>query len=110
MVCINNDKNKFRRRVQNAIWFVVGVCKIHVWRFICLEPGHQEKFEAWLSEINSSDGICLLTAFAHMAQPKRTDADPDFVRTVVLEIYKVISVAFKSASVVISQHAGFQSC
>lgn len=53
------------------------------------EPGHQEKFEAWLSEINSSDGICLLTAFAHMAQPKRTDADPEFVRTIVLEIYKV---------------------
>ncbi|KAK3538822.1 hypothetical protein QTP86_015946 [Hemibagrus guttatus] len=59
------------------------------------EPGHQERFEAWLSEINSSDGICLLTAFAHMAQPRRTDADPEFVRTIVLEIYKVsyVSVA-----------------
>ncbi|KAI5613067.1 ectopic P granules protein 5-like isoform X2, partial [Silurus asotus] len=59
------------------------------------EQIHQEKFEAWLSEINSSDGICLLTAFAHMAQPKRTDADPEFVRTIVLEIYKVsyVSVA-----------------
>ncbi|KAK2845489.1 hypothetical protein Q7C36_010343 [Tachysurus vachellii] len=59
------------------------------------EPDHQEKFEAWLSEINSSDGICLLTAFAHMAQPRRTDADPEFVRTIVLEIYKVsyVSVA-----------------
>ncbi|KAG9355088.1 hypothetical protein JZ751_001801 [Albula glossodonta] len=56
---------------------------------------HQEKFERWLSEINSSDGICLLTTFAHMAQPKRTDADPEFVRTIVLEIYEVsyVSVA-----------------
>ncbi|KAG7481387.1 hypothetical protein MATL_G00066210 [Megalops atlanticus] len=59
------------------------------------EPEHQEKFERWLSEINSSDGICLLTTFAHMAQPKRTDADPQFVRTIVLEIYEVsyVSVA-----------------
>ncbi|XP_064152807.1 ectopic P granules protein 5 homolog [Anguilla rostrata] len=59
------------------------------------EPEHQEKFEHWLSEINSSDGICLLTAFAHMAQPKRTDADPEFVRTIVLQIYEVsyVSVA-----------------
>ncbi|KAL7839536.1 hypothetical protein SRHO_G00261940 [Serrasalmus rhombeus] len=53
------------------------------------EPSHQERFKDWLSEINSSDGICLLTTFAHMAQPKRTDADPEFVRTIVLEIYEV---------------------
>ncbi|XP_076853684.1 ectopic P granules protein 5 homolog [Brachyhypopomus gauderio] len=59
------------------------------------EPSHQERFEAWLVEINSSDGICLLTTFAHMAQPKRTDADPDFVTTIVLQIYEVsyVSVA-----------------
>ncbi|XP_066509785.1 ectopic P granules protein 5 homolog isoform X2 [Hoplias malabaricus] len=53
------------------------------------EAAHREKFKDWLAEINSSDGICLLTTFAHMAQPKRTDADPEFVRTVVLEIYEV---------------------
>ncbi|XP_063051175.1 ectopic P granules protein 5 homolog isoform X2 [Engraulis encrasicolus] len=57
------------------------------------EPSHQEKFGVWLAEINSSDGICLLTAFAHMAQPKRTDADPDFVKTIVLEIYEVAYVS-----------------
>ncbi|KAJ8285154.1 hypothetical protein GJAV_G00022880 [Gymnothorax javanicus] len=59
------------------------------------DPEQQEKFERWLCEINSSDGICLLTAFAHMAQPKRTDADPEFVRTIVLQIYEVsyVSVA-----------------
>ncbi|KAG5280995.1 hypothetical protein AALO_G00066300 [Alosa alosa] len=57
------------------------------------EPSHQEKFERWLSEINSSDGICLLTTFAHMAQPKRTDADPEFVKTIVLEIYEVAYVS-----------------
>ncbi|MBN3301121.1 EPG5 protein, partial [Amia calva] len=49
----------------------------------------QEKFESWLAEINGSDGICLLTTFAHMAQPKRTDVDAEFVRTVVLQIYEV---------------------
>ncbi|XP_059406308.1 ectopic P granules protein 5 homolog [Carassius carassius] len=53
------------------------------------EPSHQEKFQCWLSEINSSDGICLLTAFAHMAQPRRTDVDPEFVKNIVLEIYEV---------------------
>lgn len=53
------------------------------------EASHQERFERWLSEINSSDGICLLTTFAHMAQPKRTDADSEFVKTIVLEIYEV---------------------
>nr|XP_015220090.1 PREDICTED: ectopic P granules protein 5 homolog [Lepisosteus oculatus] len=59
------------------------------------DPEQQEKFESWLSEINSSDGICLLTTFAHMAQPKRTDADPEFVQTIVLQIYEVsyVSVA-----------------
>lgn len=57
--------------------------------FVQSEPEQQEKFERWLSEINSSDGLCLLTAFAHMAQPKRTDADPEFVRTIVLQIYEV---------------------
>lgn len=63
-------------------------------RLLCVylhpEPSHQEKFQHWLSEINSSDGICLLTTFAHMAQPRRTDVDPEFVRNIVLEIYEVI--------------------
>ncbi|XP_030626189.1 ectopic P granules protein 5 homolog [Chanos chanos] len=57
------------------------------------EPSHQEKFEHWLAEMNSSDGICLLTAFAHMAQPRRPDADPEFVTTVVLHIYQVAYVS-----------------
>lgn len=57
--------------------------------FVIADPEHQGKFERWLVEINSSDGICLLTTFAHMAQPKRADGDPEFVKTVVLEIYEV---------------------
>ncbi|KAK1176492.1 hypothetical protein AOXY_G1382 [Acipenser oxyrinchus oxyrinchus] len=57
------------------------------------DPEHQGKFERWLVEINSSDGICLLTTFAHMAQPKRADGDPEFVRTIVLEIYEVSYVS-----------------
>ncbi|MGH0172201.1 UNVERIFIED_CONTAM: hypothetical protein FKN15_063006 [Acipenser sinensis] len=57
------------------------------------DPEHQGKFERWLVEINSSDGICLLTTFAHMAQPKRADGDPEFVKTVVLEIYEVSYVS-----------------
>ncbi|XP_007238025.3 ectopic P granules protein 5 homolog isoform X3 [Astyanax mexicanus] len=63
------------------------------------EPSHQEKFKDWLSEINSSDGICLLTTFAHMAQPKRTDADPEFVRTIVLEIYEVSYVCVSTREI-----------
>lgn len=57
------------------------------------DPSHQEKFEHWLAEINSSDGICLLTTFAHMAQPRRSDVDPEFVQTIVLEIYEIAYVS-----------------
>ncbi|XP_065123099.2 ectopic P granules protein 5 homolog isoform X1 [Paramisgurnus dabryanus] len=57
------------------------------------DSSHKERFENWLSEINSSDGICLLTTFAHMAQPRRTDVDPEFVRTIVLEIYEISYVS-----------------
>uniref|UniRef100_A0A4W4HAL5 Ectopic P granules protein 5 homolog n=1 Tax=Electrophorus electricus TaxID=8005 RepID=A0A4W4HAL5_ELEEL len=64
-----------------------------------LQPSHQEKFEAWLAEINSSDGICLLTTFAHMAQPKRTDADPEFVTTIILQIYEVSYVCVSTREI-----------
>ncbi|XP_018596418.2 ectopic P granules protein 5 homolog isoform X3 [Scleropages formosus] len=50
---------------------------------------HREKFVCCLSEMNSSDAICLLTTFAHMAQPKRHDEDAEFVCAVVLQIYEV---------------------
>ncbi|XP_026067016.1 ectopic P granules protein 5 homolog isoform X2 [Carassius auratus] len=63
------------------------------------EPSHQEKFQCWLSEINSSDGICLLTAFAHMAQPRRTDVDPEFVKNIVLEIYEVSYVSITTREI-----------
>uniref|UniRef100_A0A9J8ALV3 Ectopic P-granules autophagy protein 5 homolog (C. elegans) n=1 Tax=Cyprinus carpio carpio TaxID=630221 RepID=A0A9J8ALV3_CYPCA len=63
------------------------------------EPSHQEKFQHWLSEINSSDGICLLTTFAHMAQPRRTDVDPEFVRNIVLEIYEVSYVSITTREI-----------
>uniref|UniRef100_A0A8C2D5Y0 Ectopic P-granules autophagy protein 5 homolog (C. elegans) n=1 Tax=Cyprinus carpio TaxID=7962 RepID=A0A8C2D5Y0_CYPCA len=64
-----------------------------------LECRHQEKFQCWLSEINSSDGICLLTTFAHMAQPRRTDVDPEFVRNIVLEIYEVSYVSITTREI-----------
>ncbi|XP_073696062.1 ectopic P granules protein 5 homolog [Garra rufa] len=63
------------------------------------EPSHQEKFHHWLSEINSSDGICLLTTFAHMAQPRRTNVDPEFVRNIVLEIYEVSYVSITTREI-----------
>ncbi|XP_050965658.1 ectopic P granules protein 5 homolog [Labeo rohita] len=63
------------------------------------DPSHQEKFHHWLSEINSSDGICLLTTFAHMAQPRRTDVDPEFVRNIVLEIYEVSYVSITTREI-----------
>ncbi|KAG2466578.1 EPG5 protein, partial [Polypterus senegalus] len=60
------------------------------------DPEEQSKFQCCLSEMNSSDGICLLTTFAHMAQPKRTSADPEFVRTIVLQIYEVCYVSLST--------------
>ncbi|KAI7812682.1 putative ectopic P granules protein 5-like protein [Triplophysa rosa] len=63
------------------------------------DSSHQEKFENWLSEINSSDGICLLTTFSHMAQPRRTDVDPEFIRTIVLEIYEVSYVSIATREI-----------
>ncbi|KAA0717308.1 Ectopic P granules protein 5 -like protein [Triplophysa tibetana] len=63
------------------------------------DSSHLEKFENWLSEINSSDGICLLTTFAHMAQPRRTDVDPEFIRTIVLEIYEVSYVSIATREI-----------
>ncbi|TKS78798.1 Ectopic P granules protein 5 -like protein [Collichthys lucidus] len=49
---------------------------------------HQERFEHWLCEVNSSDGISLLTALAHMATPTQ-HSDPAFITTITLLIYQV---------------------
>lgn len=52
------------------------------------DPEHQERFETWLCEVNSSDGISLLTALAQMATPTQ-QSDPAFVTTITLLIYQV---------------------
>uniref|UniRef100_A0A8D3DJB8 Ectopic P-granules autophagy protein 5 homolog (C. elegans) n=1 Tax=Scophthalmus maximus TaxID=52904 RepID=A0A8D3DJB8_SCOMX len=49
---------------------------------------HQGRFEQWLCEVNSSDGISLLTALAHMATPTQ-HTDPTFITTITLLIYQV---------------------
>ncbi|XP_041793587.1 ectopic P granules protein 5 homolog [Chelmon rostratus] len=56
------------------------------------DPEHQEKFEHWLCEVNSSDGISLLTALAHMATPTQ-HSDPAFITTITLLIYQVSYVS-----------------
>lgn len=57
--------------------------------FVCApDLKHQEKFEGWLCEVNSSDGISLLTALAHMATPTQ-HFDPMFITTITLLIYQV---------------------
>ncbi|XP_076006821.1 ectopic P granules protein 5 homolog isoform X2 [Genypterus blacodes] len=56
------------------------------------EPKHQERFELWLCEVNSSDGISLLTALAQMATPTLR-SDPAFVTTITLLIYQVSYVS-----------------
>uniref|UniRef100_A0A8C4ZCS8 Ectopic P-granules autophagy protein 5 homolog (C. elegans) n=1 Tax=Gadus morhua TaxID=8049 RepID=A0A8C4ZCS8_GADMO len=58
------------------------------------DPEHQERFQSWLGEVNSSDGIALLTALAHMATPTQ-HSDPTFINTITLIIYQVsyVSVA-----------------
>lgn len=55
---------------------------------VCTDPQHQERFENWLCEVNSSDGISLLTALAQMATATQ-HSDPAFIKTVTLLIYQV---------------------
>ncbi|KAM8886889.1 ectopic P granules protein 5 homolog [Spinachia spinachia] len=56
------------------------------------DPGHQERFEQWLCEVNSSDGISLLSALAHMAIPTQ-HSDPAFITTITLLMYQVSYVS-----------------
>ncbi|XP_077792636.1 ectopic P granules protein 5 homolog isoform X1 [Podarcis muralis] len=60
------------------------------------DPAHLENFEKYLQSMNGSEEICLLTTFAQMAQAKREDADQDFVRVIVLEIYEVSYVSLST--------------
>ncbi|XP_038646712.1 ectopic P granules protein 5 homolog isoform X2 [Scyliorhinus canicula] len=57
------------------------------------DPEHKQMFEKCLSNITNSEGICLLTTFAHMTQPKQGNVDQEFVKTVALEIYEVAYVS-----------------
>ncbi|XP_078406611.1 ectopic P granules protein 5 homolog [Cetorhinus maximus] len=57
------------------------------------DPEHKHMFEQCLSNITNSEGICLLTTFAHMTQPKQGNVDQEFVKTVALEIYEVAYVS-----------------
>uniref|UniRef100_A0AAQ5ZL67 Ectopic P-granules autophagy protein 5 homolog n=1 Tax=Amphiprion ocellaris TaxID=80972 RepID=A0AAQ5ZL67_AMPOC len=59
------------------------------------DPKHQERFEQWLCEVNSSDGISLLTALAHMATPTQ-HSDPAFITTITLLIYQVSYVSMST--------------
>ncbi|KAK2837340.1 hypothetical protein Q5P01_014552 [Channa striata] len=56
------------------------------------DPEHQKRFEQWLCEVNSSDGISLLTALAHMATPTQ-HSDSAFITTITLLIYQVSYVS-----------------
>ncbi|XP_042305293.1 ectopic P granules protein 5 homolog isoform X2 [Sceloporus undulatus] len=60
------------------------------------DPAHLESFEKYLQGMNGSEEICLLTTFAQMAQTKRDDADEDFVKVIVLEIYEVSYVSLST--------------
>ncbi|XP_020505539.2 ectopic P granules protein 5 homolog [Labrus bergylta] len=55
----------------------------------------QERFELWLCEVNSSDGISLLTALAHMATPTQ-HSDPAFITTITLLVYQVSYVSMST--------------
>lgn len=67
----------------------VNSCHYHI-LLLCsaTDPEHQQRFELWLCEENSSDGISLLTALAHMATPTQY-CDPAFITTITLLIYQV---------------------
>ncbi|XP_046871698.1 ectopic P granules protein 5 homolog [Hypomesus transpacificus] len=62
------------------------------------DPEHQERFERWLGEVNSSDGISLLTALAHMATPTQ-HSDPAFITTITLLIYQVSYVSVSTREI-----------
>lgn len=62
------------------------------------DPQHQERFEQWLCEVNSSDGISLLTALAHMATPMQ-NIDHAFITTVTLFIYQVSYVSVSTREI-----------
>nr|XP_020841414.1 ectopic P granules protein 5 homolog isoform X1 [Phascolarctos cinereus] len=53
------------------------------------DPAHLVSFENYISTMNSSEEICLLTTFAQMAQARKTNVDEDFIKVIVLEIYEV---------------------
>uniref|UniRef100_A0A4X2M4S9 Ectopic P-granules 5 autophagy tethering factor n=1 Tax=Vombatus ursinus TaxID=29139 RepID=A0A4X2M4S9_VOMUR len=53
------------------------------------DPAHLLSFENYISAMNSSEEICLLTTFAQMAQARKTNVDEDFIKVIVLEIYEV---------------------
>ncbi|XP_053304240.1 ectopic P granules protein 5 homolog [Spea bombifrons] len=59
-------------------------------------PETRQKFEEYLSTMNSSEGICLLTTFAQMAQTKQVDADEELVKSIALEIYEVSYVCLST--------------
>uniref|UniRef100_K7FTW0 Ectopic P-granules 5 autophagy tethering factor n=1 Tax=Pelodiscus sinensis TaxID=13735 RepID=K7FTW0_PELSI len=60
------------------------------------DPEHIESFEKYLTSVNCSEEICLLTTFAQMAQAKRADVDEDFIRVIVLEIYEISYVSLST--------------
>uniref|UniRef100_A0A8C3XNI7 Ectopic P-granules autophagy protein 5 homolog n=1 Tax=Chelydra serpentina TaxID=8475 RepID=A0A8C3XNI7_CHESE len=60
------------------------------------DPEHIENFEKYLTSMNCSEEICLLTTFAQMAQAKRADVDEDFIRVIVLEMYEVSYVSIST--------------
>ncbi|XP_040898135.1 ectopic P granules protein 5 homolog [Toxotes jaculatrix] len=62
------------------------------------DPEHQDRFEQWLCEVNSSDGISLLTALAHMATPTQ-HSDPTFITTITLLIYQVSYVSVSTREI-----------
>uniref|UniRef100_A0A8C5LRQ0 Ectopic P-granules 5 autophagy tethering factor n=1 Tax=Leptobrachium leishanense TaxID=445787 RepID=A0A8C5LRQ0_9ANUR len=60
------------------------------------DPEHKQRFEEYLSTMNSSEGICLLTTFAQMAQLKQAAVDEELVQTIALEIYEISYVCLST--------------
>ncbi|XP_069780347.1 ectopic P granules protein 5 homolog isoform X2 [Narcine bancroftii] len=57
------------------------------------DPEHKKMFEQCLSNVTSSEGICLLTTFARMAHSKQENVDQEFVKIVALEIFEVAYIS-----------------
>ncbi|XP_078718187.1 ectopic P granules protein 5 homolog isoform X2 [Lampetra fluviatilis] len=77
-----------REGLEPYMHLSVAECKAKL-----LDKEFCDTFEEYLSGLDESEAIFLLTAFGKMAQAQREDDDEELVSTITLEIYRVAYVS-----------------